>query len=60
MPRIKKETNIEFKDEVVDTTADVKIVYKDGILELGLDLGREDLNRLVDKLNEVIRKVNNL
>lgn len=31
----------------------------ESISELSLDLGRADLNALVDKVNEVIRKINN-
>ena len=32
--------------------------FKEPINELELDLGRQDLNSVVDKLNEVIRRLN--
>lgn len=46
-------------DKVTNSTsADVKVSFNKKIDPLMLDLGRADLNQLVDKLNEVIEKVN--
>ena len=50
MPKKKKE---ETKVEEIELEDSSK-----GISPLNLDLGRDDLNRVVAKLNEVINKVN--
>lgn len=48
-----KKSNVSktVKEEIVFVKED------DSITELSLDLGREDLNLLVSKLNEVIRRI---
>lgn len=56
MPKKKLEVNTEngvttVGDPIVNvTTSDIAL--------LSLDLGRDDLNKLVDKVNEIIKKVN--
>ena len=46
------------KTDAISSTSDVEIEYKlpkKSITPLELDFGRDDLNQLRDKLNEVIR-----
>lgn len=67
MPRQKKEVllakiNAENEEYIQHTSTtlpdDVKLVFNPKITPLELNLGREDLNQLVAKLNEVIKKIN--
>lgn len=51
MKKAVKKADVHFSTEKVE-------VVSTAINTLELDLGREDLNSLVGKLNEVIRKVN--
>ena len=55
-----KNVTDKFEDLEVNNTAAIpsKINFTNGIAPLELDLGRDDLNRLVEKLNEVIRRLN--
>lgn len=53
MTRTKKEV-IDLEEVVTEALKSVKEL----IAPLELDLNREDLNKVVDKLNEVIKKVN--
>ncbi len=57
MPKKKKiETEV---DEITNSTnPSLKVEFNPGISELSLDLGRDDLNQLVDKVNQIIKKVN--
>lgn len=61
MPRTKKPVEVPPKVAPVNTTISLKdanYVFIKGIDPLDLDLGREDLNKLVAKINEIIEKVN--
>lgn len=53
---IKKEIKVVEPTEVTEEL--VIVPLNQGIAKLGLDLGREDLNKLVEKLNEVIDRLN--
>lgn len=62
MPRIKKEEIVEefvphSPDEAttLSTSQPVEIKY---VTKLDLDFGRADLNLLVEKINQIIEKVN--
>lgn len=50
------------KIDTTSSTADVEVVLKTSMKELipllELDLGRDDLNKLVEKINEIIRRIN--
>lgn len=48
MPRVKK----------IELGEGTTIVTKELIALLDLDLGREDLNKLVGKVNEIVKKLN--
>jgi len=52
-----KKTTKKVAEEVHFSTEKVELTST-AITPLELDLGREDLNSLVGKLNEVIKKVN--
>lgn len=65
MPRKKKVEHgvgegVENFSPVVNSTLpdNVVLVFNQGISPLDLNFGRADLNQLVDKINEVIKKVN--
>lgn len=50
------ETNVN--EDTNSTDPNLNIAFEQPINFLALDLGRDDLNILVGKLNEVIKKVN--
>lgn len=60
MPRKKKVLKEEI-GPVIDSTAPkmpIQITVKQPIAPLALDFGRDDLNALAAKLNEVIERIN--
>lgn len=54
---MKKKIDTEVNETTNSTNPDAVIVVQT-ITPLELDLGREDLNKVVEKLNEVIKKGN--
>lgn len=58
MKKITKKKSVKLGDTTSKTFVGEVVFVADVINPLELDLGREDLNSLVGKLNEVIRKVN--
>jgi hypothetical protein len=65
MPRKKKELGIAEPIEtapviITDSTLpeSINLVFNPGISLLDLSFGRDDLNQLVVKINEIIKKVN--
>lgn len=58
MPKKKVKIETEVNETTNSTNPDVKYEFVKPIDLLELDLGRADLNQVVDRLNQVIKKVN--
>lgn len=66
MPRTKKETPVHVTEEsfgfegkaIPEEYLETNGELEDKIFPLDLDLGREDFNRIVSKINEVIAFIN--
>lgn len=55
---MKKKLNTEVDETTNTTNTDINLVFETPIAPLELDFNREDLNQLLAKVNEIIKKVN--